>query len=84
VVVLGHRQLVAALGAAPSQHFAAISGFHALAETMDADAAVNSRLVGPFGHSTSSQKRSFISLTALDYTATLLTGQRFSLLIFNL
>jgi hypothetical protein len=84
VVIFSHRQLVAAFGAAPFQHFAAISGFHALAKAMYTDAAAHSRLVGPFGHSKSSQELSINNLAGSDYTATLRTGQRFSLFIFNL
>jgi hypothetical protein len=82
VVIFCHRQFVAALGAASLQNFAAIRCFHALAKAMNTDAAAHSRLVGPFGHSKSSQNLSFINLTVLDYTATMGTGQRF-LFVFN-
>jgi len=82
VIIFCHRQFMAALGAASLQNFAAIRGFHALAKAMNTDATAHSRLVGPFGHSKSSQNLSIVNLTVLDYTATMGTGQRF-LLIFN-
>ena len=76
MIVLADRQFVTAFCTASLQYFATVSSLHAIAKTVYTKAAVDSRLVGPFGHSTSSQKR--INNTAnLNYTAVNLSGQRF-------
>lgn len=51
VVIHRNRQFVTASSAAAFQNFAPILGFHAGAEAMNTKTAMNSRLIGPFGHS---------------------------------
>jgi hypothetical protein len=51
VVIHRNRQFAAAFSAAAFQNFAPILSLHAGAEAMNTKTAMNSRLIGPFGHS---------------------------------
>ena len=60
VVIAGNRQMMAAFSAPSFQYFATIRCGHSGTKPMYPHTAANSWLVGPLGHSTSSQFNTFI------------------------